>query len=492
MPDVDRVGGRYRLGRKLASGGMGAVWEGWDLRLHRTIAIKRLHLQPWLSDAERNVGVQRAMREARITARLQHPNVVQVFDVVEDEDAPCLIMEYVPSSSLHDIIRDRGPLPPLEVARIGAQVAAGLAAAHAAGVVHRDVKPGNVLIVHDGSAKVSDFGISRAFGDATVTSAGLLVGTPAYLAPELARGAPPSFASDVYGLGATLYMAAEGKPPFGTDDNPMAVLHRVASGQWDPPERSGVLTPLLSRMMAVDPHARPAMPDVVAALRQMLTVAPAGENTTQVIREPTAPLAPLPHQPAPTTTQLRRRRNRSLLLPLLILVLVLALGGTAAWLLLSGNSNNGTPAAGQTNGVRHTGGPVQHRSSEHVSTTPNPPPTSPSQRSTSTTRPASGSATAQQLADAVSEYFQLVPNNLDAAWNRLTPNFQNTRAGGRGNFDRYWNTVESVDVLNVSGLPPNGAVATLLYHYKDGRDVTDRTTFTLVRQGGVLKIDTES
>jgi hypothetical protein len=245
-------------------------------------------------------------------------------------------------------------------------------------------------------------------------------------------------------------------------------------------------------MMAVDPSVRPAMSDVAGALQQLLATAPAGDNTTQVIREQTAPLPPLPLA-APTTTQLRTRRSRSTLLPLLILVLVLALGGIATWLLLSGNSDNGTPAAGQSNGPSVTGKPAQHSSSGQSSTSQNSPPNSPSPRSRRTTPPpATGGATAQELAAAVNEYFQLVPGNLDAAWDRLTPQFQTTRAGGRDNFDSYWNTVESVDVLDVSGQPPNGATATLLYHYKDGRDVTDQTTFTLVREDGVLKIDTES
>ncbi len=210
------------------------------------VAVKRLHLQTWFTKAERDVAVQRAMREARITARLQHPNAVRVFDVVDDRGSPCLIMEYVPSRSLQQVVDANGPLPPAEVARIGTQVAAALAAAHRAGIVHRDVKPGNVLMADDGSAKITDFGISHAFDDSTLTSTGMVTGTPAYLAPEVARGAASDFASDVYSLGATLYMAVEGRPPVGAGEtNPIAVLHRVASGEWEPPTRSGPLTPML-------------------------------------------------------------------------------------------------------------------------------------------------------------------------------------------------------------------------------------------------------
>ena len=144
-----------------------------------------------------------------------------------------------------------------KVSRIGADLAAALQAAHSVGIVHRDVKPGNVLIAGDGSAKLTDFGISHAVGDVTLTSTGMVSGTPAYLAPEVARGGESGFAADVFSLGATLYACTEGTPPFGADANPMAVLHRVASGQMIPPRRSGSMTPLLLHMMASDPADRP-------------------------------------------------------------------------------------------------------------------------------------------------------------------------------------------------------------------------------------------
>ncbi|MGH8860226.1 MAG: serine/threonine-protein kinase, partial [Jatrophihabitantaceae bacterium] len=289
MPDADsRIGGRYRLVRQLATGGMGTVWEGWDERLQRPIAIKRLQLQPGLSRRDAEVASQRVMREARLTARLHHPNAVQVFDVVDDDNHPCLIMQYVPSRSLHDIVRDSGPLAPPEVARIGTQVAAALAAAHRAGIVHRDVKPGNVLIAEDGTAKITDFGISHAFDDASLTSTGMVTGTPAYLAPEVARGAASDFASDVYSLGSTLYMAVEGRPPFGTDPNPMAVLHRVASGRPQPPTRSGALAPMLHAMMSPDPAGRPSMVDIANALPDLHPITPepsavSASSTTAVL-----------------------------------------------------------------------------------------------------------------------------------------------------------------------------------------------------------------
>ena len=216
MSDEGRlVAGRYRVQRRIGSGAMGVVWECVDERLHRTVAVKQLLLQPGLDPGEAEEARQRAMREGRIAARLQHSNAISVYDVAEDEGQPVLVMEYLPSTSLAAMMSDHGPLPPREVARIGAEVASALGAAHAAGVVHRDIKPGNILLGDNGQVKITDFGISRAQGDVQVTKTGMLAGTPAYLSPDVAMGQEPTPASDVFSLGATLYAAIEGHPPFG-------------------------------------------------------------------------------------------------------------------------------------------------------------------------------------------------------------------------------------------------------------------------------------
>src|ERR1700712_4821403 len=256
------IAGRYRLVNRIAVGGMGVVWEGRDELLARRVAVKQLLTQPGLSEADALLARNRVIREARITARLHHPNAVTIYDVVDDGDYPCLIMQFVPSSGLNALLRERGTLLPGQVARIGADLAAALHAAHQVGIVHRDVKPANVLITEDGTAKLTDFGISHAIGDVTLTSTGMVSGTPAYLAPEVARGGESGYAADVFSLGATMYAALEGAPPFGLDTNPMAVLHRVASGQLIPPKQSGPLTPLLLAMMAPNPADRPTMAEV--------------------------------------------------------------------------------------------------------------------------------------------------------------------------------------------------------------------------------------
>ncbi|MFD1152190.1 serine/threonine-protein kinase [Saccharothrix hoggarensis] len=260
MSNDDRViAERYRFLDRIGSGAMGIVWRAQDERLGRIVAIKQLLLQPSLDATEQDEAIQRAMREGRIAAKLHHPNAIAVYDVVEENGAPCLVMEYLPSYSLADTMAEHGPLDPIEVAQIGMQAAAALAAAHAAGIVHRDVKPGNVLLADNGLVKITDFGISRASDDVTVTKTGLIAGTPAYLAPEIARGQDPSPASDVFSLGSTLYAAVEGEPPFGLSENTLGVLHAVAAGRINPPTVDHPLMDVLLRLLSYDPADRPTM-----------------------------------------------------------------------------------------------------------------------------------------------------------------------------------------------------------------------------------------
>ncbi|WP_305080816.1 serine/threonine-protein kinase [Pseudonocardia sp. TRM90224] len=284
MPDAPGdsgtlVGGRYRLYDVLGEGGMGAVWRAADEVLGREVAIKRVRLGS-LPAADAARARERTMREARIAAALHHPNVVTIFDIVIDSGEPWLILEYVPSRSLGAILREHGTLPPGEVAAIGAQIAAGLSAAHAAGVVHRDVKPDNVLIAGASqnpldwtTAKLTDFGISRAAQSPDITAADILSGTPAYFAPEAARGEGTGPRTDMYSLGATLYAAVEGHPPFGGDQgNVLALLTRVGRGGAPAPERAGPLTGVLRDLVSDDPSVRPTAAEAQRTLNALSTV----------------------------------------------------------------------------------------------------------------------------------------------------------------------------------------------------------------------------
>src|SRR3954471_24906771 len=237
------VAGRYRLQSQLGGGGMGTVWLSRDELLGRKVAIKQVLTPAGVTAAEADQQRQRALREGRIAARLSHPHAISVYDVALESEQPWLVMEYLPSRSLATVLTEDGVLRVDQVAQIGAQVADALAATHAAGIVHRDVKPANILIGRggrvEGLVKITDFGISHASGDVTLTQTGQITGTPAFLSPEVAQGLEMTTASDVFSLGATLYTCLEGSPPFGMEDNALGMLHRVAGGNVVPPRRSG-------------------------------------------------------------------------------------------------------------------------------------------------------------------------------------------------------------------------------------------------------------
>jgi len=252
---VDLLVDRYRRERSLGRGAMGEVWLAEDTLLGRPVAIKQLRTDP---DATLGQWGDRMRREARLAAQLNHPNAVAIYDLIIVDEQPYVVMEYVPGDSLARRIRQAGGrLPPEQAGRWIGQVAAALEAAHARGIVHRDVKPANILITADDTAKLADFGIARSVQDVSQTQSGVMVGTPAYLAPEVARGGDPSPASDIWSLGATLYGAVEGKAPFGSGfENPLALLSRISSEPVPPPSSAGTLTPILSAMLERDPASR--------------------------------------------------------------------------------------------------------------------------------------------------------------------------------------------------------------------------------------------
>ncbi|WP_066905378.1 serine/threonine-protein kinase [Millisia brevis] len=257
------LAGRYRLDSKLGGGGMGSVWLANDTLLHRKVAVKQVTTTVNMDEAQAREIRRRATREGRMAARLDNPHAIAMHDVALDGGEPWLVMEYLPSRSLAKALGSVGRIPPSEVIQIGARVADALAEAHTAGIVHRDIKPGNILIADRGAAlgmvKISDFGISRATGEKDDDDSDVITGTPAYFAPEVARGADPDEASDVFSLGATLYTATEGQPPFGTAADTRELLHRVALGEIQPPRRSGAMTAILLRMLEPDPKRRPTM-----------------------------------------------------------------------------------------------------------------------------------------------------------------------------------------------------------------------------------------
>lgn len=241
------IAGRYRLDAQIGAGAMGVVWRATDTELGRVVAIK-----------QSRVGDHgQIRREARVGAGLHHPNVVTVFDSVLDGEDRWLVMEYLPSRTLGALIDEQGSLPPVEVARIGTQLANAVAAMHDLEMVHRDIKPGNVLIGDNGVAKLTDLGIAR-WADVTATGSGQMVGTPAYIAPEVADGHEASAPADIYSLGATLFAAVEGTSPTGSgDQGPYVQMRRAAAGNLEPMKKAGPLEPVLRALLAKDPADRP-------------------------------------------------------------------------------------------------------------------------------------------------------------------------------------------------------------------------------------------
>ena len=263
----DLIAGRYRLVGEIGRGGMGVIWRAQDELLDRAVAVKQLLPNSEIPGGDREDAVEKARREGRIAGRLQHPNVVAVHDVIVHSGRPCLVMDYVASQSFAAVIAAAGRLPVDQVVEVAEKVASALVAAHRAGIVHRDVKPENVLIGLDGKVKITDFGLSKAIGEGSMTRTGFVAGTPGFLAPEVASGADMGYSADVFSLGATMYAAIEGKPPFGEHEDKNVLMMRAARGDVIPPRHSGELTPLLMSLLAVDPKMRPTMRQVQEELK---------------------------------------------------------------------------------------------------------------------------------------------------------------------------------------------------------------------------------
>jgi eukaryotic-like serine/threonine-protein kinase len=309
---------RYRLGRTLGAGGMGRVWLARDVTLDRDVAVKEILLPDALVEADRDALRRQMLREARASARLSHPNVARVYDAFEADGRAWIVMEYVASRSLQQVIDADGPMPPEGVARVGLQVLEALATAHKAGVRHRDVKPANVLIGDDGRVVLTDFGVAAVDGESIVTSSGLVVGSPQYMAPERLRDGEAHAAGDLWSLGATLYAAVEGRPPY-RKASVMETVTAIAADEPEPPRRAGAMSPVLDGLLRKDPGERIDAAETERRLRLILAPPPvrrrhpwvwvaallvlvAGGVTWAVLRpqDRTAPSAQMPAT-APTT-----------------------------------------------------------------------------------------------------------------------------------------------------------------------------------------------
>ncbi|MDN4175688.1 serine/threonine-protein kinase [Nocardioides sp. SOB77] len=501
----ETIAGRYDVVREVGRGGMGAVWLCNDRTLGREVAVKQVGGLP----GESTPHLARALREARSSAALNHPNVVSIFDAIEDGGHVWLVMEYLPSRTLSELLKD-GPLDVRRAAHLGAQVAEGLAAAHARGVVHRDVKPGNILVTDDDVAKISDFGIARTLGEEQLTQTGMVAGTPLYFSPALARGGQPTPADDVWALGASLYAAVEGEPPWPAQENSIAMLMHIVSHEPPIPQRAGALAGTIRRMMNVDADARPSMAETAAALRaaarggdeEATTALLGGLATTQAAplpdRDPTPAPTPAPTPvpapgppPAPTPVAFAdtdehpsRRRRTPVALLVAAAVIVLALGVALLVGMLGDDDPAETGTAGDEPSQRssRTASPQGSASS---SPTPTPEET-PTEKETSeaaeespdTETPPVSSGNEAQL---IEDYYALLPSDYESAWRVLSPELQ--RSLGYDSYSGFWSTIDSV---SVDGVEPQGEGTVLVDLTYNG---SDQETREITVTGGRIVAD---
>lgn len=473
------IAGRYRLRAEIGRGGMGVVWLAEDELLGREIALKRIGYGPGSAAPD----AARAAREARLAATLSHAHVVAVFDLAHEGDQQWLVMEHVEGVDLGRLVRERGALDPDTSARLLSQAADALAAAHRAGIVHRDVKPSNMLVTSNGQVKLTDFGIARGEADATLTATGLMTGSPAYLAPEVASGSPARPASDVWSLGATLFHALTGTAPYEVSGNVIGALYRIVHEDPPRPRDAGWLAPLLEATMTKDPSARWSMAEVAAFLARgphepkpqpqpppqprpqaRPQAKPQAQAQTQPDPRP-QPLAQSQPDPRRDPPVDRRRRPWALMLAAALVLAAIVLGGAVVGRLLTG----GTPTAGEQTG---SASPTEEPSPDNPAT--------------------DGVVTAREIRKFTRDYLKTVTSDPQAGWDSLTPAFQ-AESGGFEGYNGWWSQVDSARLDSVDPDPDQMAVSyTVTYSMVDGSTRSDQVSLRLVDNGERLLIDGES
>ena len=464
---------------------MGAVWLAHDTTLGREVAVKRLGMAPGAADP----GIDRAEREARLAARLNHPHVVHVFDLVTEDEGQWLVMEYVEGSTLAAMVRRHGALPADRASSLLGQAADALAAAHAAGIVHRYWKASTMLVSADDEVKLSDFGIAKAEADPSLTQTGLVTGSPAYLSPEVASGHMATTASDVWSLGATLYHALSGQPPYEVGENLMGALFRIV--HEDPPRLrdAGWLAPLLEATMTREPEDRWTM----AQVRDFLDTGgrrggPVAAETTQVMPAapavaPTLAVAPTPaaatpaEQPAPAPEPAPPSRRRGAWLPLTIAAALVVVLGVVAWVLLRGDDSSPTidrPTAGASSDGGGGGGGGEEPSDD------------------SSSSPTPQGPTAKGMEAFIADYLATAPSSPESGYQMLTPAFQES-SGGLSGYTGFWSTIQSAEPVDITADPDAMTVEYVVdYVRDDGTTATDTVVLQLQYADGQYLIAAEA
>jgi eukaryotic-like serine/threonine-protein kinase len=505
-----RFANKFVLEREIGSGGMSTVFLGRDEVLDRPVAIKIL--KPGFGETD--IGA-RFRREGRTAARLSHPNIVQVYDAGEDEldgrEVSYIVMEYVPGGDLKDLIDRRGTFSGGNLATLSG-VAAGLAHAHERGVIHRDIKPHNILLDENGRPKLADFGIARALGTTYATRTGSYLGTALYSSPEQLRGEGVTPKSDIYSLGATLYHATTGQPPFA--GAPIEVASQHVSSEPTPPRQlndavSASLEPLILDCLKKDPGSRPTADEVrrelleagrgVHAIRAY--AAPPAPGPTKKERAPTAATQPGGAQSLPGRTVYGKRRGRREALVVLALVALLALAGIIVAPTLLGGGDQGANAPEQ-NGENPSGGqvqggqnPQQEPPAQQSAAQPDSPQPSPQQagEGQGQTQAIDGLTEAEAAAQMVKNHYEVAASdNYEDTWNSLSSRYQQ-EIGSPEAWTSQFRTLESIEftegpaTTEVSGGTATVSFSTIAHH-SHGNDPRTGTAI-LVRENGEWKID---
>ena len=369
----DLLAARYRLNSVIGHGGMGVVWAATDELLARHVAIKETIWPAQLEEADRAAIRERSLREARTAARLSHPGIVSVYDVVDHDERAWLVMQLVPFPSLRDVVASDGPLRPGQAADVGLKVLDAICAAHQAGVLHRDVKPANVLLGPGGQVYLTDFGLAVSDGNPAVTMAGVVMGSPAYMAPERAKGEPAVEATDLWALGATLYACVEGRDPFAREGT-IAVLTAIVADEPDAPARAGPLWPVIAGLLRKEQHDRldaPQAARMLAGVRDLcagaqdqgatgpLAVPPGGRAASTTMPDlPVVAASAFDQAAAPV-----RKRGRRRLAGALAAVAAVTAVGIAADIMLpaTAGKGGGNPAVAARSRGAHPASGHRHR-----------------------------------------------------------------------------------------------------------------------------------
>jgi len=504
IPFVDRIADRFVLARELGSGGMATVHLGRDEVLDRAVAVKVLK-----SGFDGEIA-ERFQREGRTAARLSHPNVVQVYDAGEAEfeggNAPYIVMEHVSGGDLKQLIDAEGSLDSGRVASLGAGVAAGLAHAHDRGVIHRDIKPHNILLDEFGSPKLTDFGIARALDATAMTVSGFYLGTALYSAPEQLKGQEITTKSDVYSLGAALYQAAAGEPPFSGSSLEVANQHATrepeSPGSKNP---SGAPDPELDALilscLAKEPDDRPSAAEARDRLSSVAYNA-TGPGGYASARRATPAVA---GSPATRTRNARKngdkagtRRRKPLLRSFAgALALVLLLTAGAVFALIDGTGLQSPPSGGRGSsdggGAQSPGGSPQGTPQAADVSRGSSSSTGAAQDTGQATDQATGEATAREASRTVSEMYELAAaGDYEASYGLLSSGFRQREAGSLANWAGTFDTLESISFIegptaSVSGSTARVTGTTRAVHTDDTE--FNRGTWTLVRENGRWRVE---